>query len=165
MVSGDRSLDRLRRLRANQRRLGLVTPLAVFDGAAPPLEAVFDRVVADLPCSGTGTLSRHPELKWRLSPGEIDRLADQGLEILSGLAGAVRPGGLLTVLTCSLEREENEEVVARLRTRRPELEPVSLEDRLPSAFLDHVVGPGAWRLLPTPDRDGFTVHVLRRRGG
>lgn len=162
IVAGDRSLTRLAGLRENQRRLGRSDPLLVCDAAEPPFAGAFDRVVADLPCSGTGTLSRHPELKWRLSPEEIDRLAGEGQRLLEGLAEVVRPGGLLVVITCSIEREENEDVVARLLERRPELEPVRLEERLTAELAEHVFAPGAWRTLPTAKRDGFTVHVLRR---
>ncbi len=164
VCSGDRSLSRLLRLRANQRRLARFAPLALFDAGKPPFTDCFDRVVADLPCSGTGTLSRHPELKWRLAPAEIDRLAEQGLEMTVGLADAVKPGGLLVVVTCSLEPEENERTVARLLARRSGLAPVALDKLLPPALRRHVFAPGAWRLLPTPERDGFSVHVLRSVG-
>lgn len=159
--SGDRSLPRLLRLRQNQRRLGRVAPIAVFDSVWPPFGAVFDRVIADLSCSGTGTLARHPELKWRLSPQEIDRLGNEAFQVMAALAGAVKPGGLLLLVTCSIEPEENEDVVERLLERRSDLAPVSLEDQLRPASANHVFAPGGWRLLPASQRDGFTVHVLR----
>ena len=162
ITAADRSLARLVGLRANQRRLGRSDPLLVCDAAVPPFMAAFDRVVADLPCSGTGTLSRHAELKWRLSPDEIDRLAGEGSRLLEGLAEVVKPGGLLVAITCSIEREENEEVVAKLLERRPELEPVRLEEQLTAEQAEHVFAPGAWRIQPTAERDGFTVHALKR---
>ena len=165
IAAGDVSLARLRRLRANHERLGSAERLLALDAAQPPFGAVFDRVIADLPCSGSGTLARHPELKWRLSPSEIDRLAAAGLEILEGLAPAVRPGGLLIAITCSLEREENEDVVARLLERRPELEPVDLQQILDPESARHVETAGRWRLLTGAEHDGFTVHVLRRSSG
>ncbi len=161
-VLAELSPARLGRLRRNLRRLGRPLPLVVADARRPALAGGFHRVVADLPCSGTGTLRRHPELKWRLSPEEIGRLAEQATAMLDALAGQLAPGGLLVAITCSLEAEENEAVVAELVARRPELEPVDLAPVLPSELAAHVFARGGWRLMPTAKRDGFTVHVLRR---
>ena len=78
----------------------------------PAFSQSFDRVIVDLPCSGTGTLRRKPELKWRLRESELDRLAANALTLLVGASQLVRPRGLLIAITCSIEPEENEEVVA-----------------------------------------------------
>jgi 16S rRNA (cytosine967-C5)-methyltransferase len=123
---------------------------------------MFDRVVADLPCSGTGTLRRHPELKWRLRPSEIGRLADDGLRLLRGGARALRPGGLLVAITCSIEPEENEDLFARLLERQPELRPFDLDGRVPLPWGRFANG-AKWQVLPGDDHDGFTVHVAQRR--
>ena len=90
---------------------------------APAVGTRFDRVVLDLPCTGTGTLRRHPELKWRISEGEIGRLASRRRALLEASAPLVAPGGLLVAITCSLEGEENEDVMARF---------LSTASRLPS---------------------------------
>ena len=74
-----------------------------------PVAAKFDRVLADVPCSGTGTLSRNPEIKWRLTPEDLGDLQRRQLAILRSALGQVSPGGRLIYSTCSLEREENEE--------------------------------------------------------
>jgi 16S rRNA (cytosine967-C5)-methyltransferase len=158
----DRSFSRCRRLLTNQKRLGLAGPVIVGDAASAPFGESFDRVIADLPCSGTGTLARHPELKWRLSKVEIERLAGEGLGMLAGLAQVVRPGGLLVVITCSLEREENDDVVSELLVREPGLSLVALEDRFEMPFAAAIAGRGKWQLLTDLDHDGFTVHVLER---
>jgi 16S rRNA (cytosine967-C5)-methyltransferase len=68
----------------------------------------------DAPCSGTGTLARNPEIKWRLHPSDILRLRDKQTVLLRNALAALAPGGLLVYSTCSLEREENEDVVAGL---------------------------------------------------
>ena len=160
----DVAAARLAPLRENLRRLGRPMPLLVADARGLPVGSRFDRVVVDLPCSGSGTLRRHPELKWRIADAELTRLAAQGLEMLLGAAETVRPGGLLTAITCSLEREENEEVVERFLERRPDfaLEPVA--DRLPVTVRAGGGEAGRWRVLTGGDHDGFTVHVLSRSG-
>ncbi|MFZ0774319.1 MAG: 16S rRNA (cytosine(967)-C(5))-methyltransferase RsmB [Candidatus Sulfotelmatobacter sp.] len=76
-----------------------------------PFAANFDRVLADVPCSGTGTLSRNPEIKWRLSPDDLVDLQARQVAILRAAMAQVIAGGRLIYSTCSLEREENEAVV------------------------------------------------------
>ncbi len=76
-----------------------------------PLAAPFDRVLADVPCSGTGTLARNPEIKWRLTPADLAELHDRQLSILRSALTHVAPRGRLIYSTCSLEKEENENVV------------------------------------------------------
>jgi 16S rRNA (cytosine967-C5)-methyltransferase len=77
-----------------------------------PLSASFDRVLTDVPCSGTGTLARNPEIKWRLQPGDLVELHERQLAILRSAMTYVAPNGRLIYSTCSLEKEENEEVIA-----------------------------------------------------
>ena len=71
----------------------------------------FDKVLVDAPCSGTGTLRRNPEIRWRLTPVDIVKLAEQQKQILRRAVEMVKPGGRLIYSTCSVEREENEEVI------------------------------------------------------
>ena len=88
-------------------------PVAVIDATAPlPFSKRFDRVLVDAPCSGTGTLARNPEIKWRLKPEDIADLQRRQIAILRNSLRQVQPDGLLVYSTCSLERDENEEVVA-----------------------------------------------------
>ncbi len=76
-----------------------------------PLAAPFDRILANVPCSGTGTLARNPEIKWRLTPADLAELHDRQLSILRAALAHVAPKGRLIYSTCSLEKEENENVV------------------------------------------------------
>ena len=93
--------------RSQNARIQIVTA----DAQHLPVSRPFDRVLADVPCSGTGTLARNPEIKWRLTFDDLAELAQRQLAILrSGLAQAA-PGGRLIYSTCSLEKEENETVV------------------------------------------------------
>ncbi|HEV8631773.1 MAG TPA: transcription antitermination factor NusB [Thermoanaerobaculia bacterium] len=158
----DASVGRLATLRDNLRRLGRPLPVIAADAGRSPLSGSFDRVVVDLPCSGTGTLRRNPELKWRLSEGEIGRLAAQGERLLAESAPLVAPHGLLVAITCSVEAEENEEVGERFLAARREFRPVSLGRGLEPAMVAGVEAPGRWRVLPGGDHDGFTVQVFTR---
>ncbi|MEM1205262.1 MAG: transcription antitermination factor NusB [Acidobacteriota bacterium] len=163
VVMGDVSPGRLARLRANLTRLGREVPLVLADAGKLPYGEGFDRVILDLPCTGTGTLRKHPELKWRISEREVGRLSRQAMRLLESGARHLAEGGLLVAITCSLEPEENEQIVERLLDRHDHLAPVKLEDHLHFPLDRHIRGPGSWRILPAADHDGFTVHVLERR--
>ena len=156
------SIERLGTLRANIARLGRRLPLVAADASAPPFDRSFDRVVVDLPCTGTGTLRKHPELKWRVSVAELARLSAQAEKLLGGVAPLVRPGGLLVAITCSLEPEENEAVAAVFLAANRDFAPYELETDLADPLREMVIGPGSWQILPAGDHDGFTVQVLRR---
>jgi 16S rRNA (cytosine967-C5)-methyltransferase len=94
------------------RELGI--PVVVADASKPlPFDVKFDRVLVDAPCTGTGTLARNPEIKWRLKPDDIFDLRRRQTAILKNALQMVESGGLLVYSTCSLEREENEDVVER----------------------------------------------------
>jgi 16S rRNA (cytosine967-C5)-methyltransferase len=165
LTLSDVSPARIFQLRANLRRLRLDLPMLTADAKAFPAaaEPLFDRVVLDLPCCGTGTLRKNPELKWRISEREIGRLSRQGRRMMRAMAPLVKPGGLLVAITCSLEEEENEAVVERFLNKHSEFAPLPLEEYLEAPLVRWVAGPGFWRVLPGGDHDGFTVHVLQRR--
>ena len=162
VVFADRSWRRLGTLEENLRRLRRSAPRVVADAEAPPWRDVFDRVVVDAPCTGTGTLRRHPELRWRFGVDELRGLADRALASLIGAASATRRGGLLVLITCSIEPEENEGVVDRfLRSRNDFSRHALAPGELPPA--DSIdPSAGRWRMLPAEGHDGFTVHVLHR---
>src|SRR5208283_3725444 len=91
----------------------LTRNLLVLDGTRPlPFARPFDRILLDAPCSGTGTLGRNPEIKWRLTPADLDDLHSRQAALLANALAALAPGGLLVYATCSLEPEENEAIVA-----------------------------------------------------
>lgn len=131
-----RNLDRLR-LRADVRVADCTRPDDWWDGRA------FDRILADVPCSGSGVVRRHPDIKWLRRPGDLERFAAKQGAILDALWRLLAPGGTLLYVTCSVFREENEAVVEAFCRRTPEARPLALPDGQP---------PG---LPPGPDRDGF----------
>jgi 16S rRNA (cytosine967-C5)-methyltransferase len=84
----------------------------VLDGTKKlPFGETFDRVLVDVPCSGTGTLSRHPEIRWKLQPEDLSDLHERQVLLLRNALSSLAPGGRLVYSTCSLEPEENEDVV------------------------------------------------------
>ena len=114
-------------------------PLVVLDGTEPlPFRTQFDRILVDAPCSGTGTLGRNPEIKWRLQPSDLLPLHRKQVALLRNAIQYLKPGGRLVYATCSLEEEENRLVIQAVPGRW------ELTERLPG------VDPG----------DGFFVAVL-----
>jgi 16S rRNA (cytosine967-C5)-methyltransferase len=87
----------------------------VVDGRRElPFRMRFDKILVDAPCSGTGTLSRNPEIKWRVSGQEFERFKERQVRILGRALGQLQSGGRLVYATCSLEPEENEQVVRQV---------------------------------------------------
>lgn len=145
LLAADRHPGRLLRLRSAARRLGVADVRIVCADARPGRSALkggFDRVLVDAPCSGTGTLRRHPEIRFKLEPGDLDSLARQQGELIRAGAALTAPGGRLVYSVCSLEPEEGERVV--------------------EAFLaDH---PGFRRVDPRGGGDGPAVELFDERG-
>jgi 16S rRNA (cytosine967-C5)-methyltransferase len=116
VVACDLYPARLRTMRA----LGVSADMVALDAAVGlPFRQPFDRVLVDAPCAGTGTLGRNPDLKWRLAPEDISRLAERQKAILRAALDLVAPGGALVYATCSLEPEENEGVIEAVSAERP----------------------------------------------
>jgi 16S rRNA (cytosine967-C5)-methyltransferase len=113
VVAADLHLHRLHALRQNLARVGAAyVPLVQLDAQQPLcFSGQFDRILVDAPCSGTGTLARNPEIRWRLQAEDLPQLAERQVAILRSALDALAPGGRLVYATCSLEPEENEEVV------------------------------------------------------
>jgi 16S rRNA (cytosine967-C5)-methyltransferase len=124
----------------------------------PFKEESFDKVLVDAPCTGTGTFRHNPEIRWRIKPEDITDLSRRQQTILSNGARMVRPGGLLVYSTCSVEREENEEVTASFLAHHKEFVPAP--EQLPSRLQSD---SGSLRTWPhREDVDGFYAMVMRR---
>jgi 16S rRNA (cytosine967-C5)-methyltransferase len=155
-VALDLRLARAHLLARAVRLLARPPHILVADGRSPALrKRSFQAVLLDAPCTGTGTLRRHPEIRWRLQAGHLSQLASLQRQLLAQAAELVAPGGYVLYATCSLEPEENEEVVQSLQL------PVrSVAGQLP-AELPHLDLPSGGVLLPPgPWGDGFVVHLL-----
>jgi 16S rRNA (cytosine967-C5)-methyltransferase len=111
IVAQDVSEDRLKLIQENCARLGVVNVEAVSNSSFFILYSSFDRVLVDAPCSNTGVMRRRVDLRWRISPEEIARLRQTQLNLLQLAATKLKSGGILVYSTCSLEPEENSEIV------------------------------------------------------
>jgi 16S rRNA (cytosine967-C5)-methyltransferase len=112
IVACEASPQRLVSLRERLAPLGDRVECRLANATALSFEPEFDVILADVPCSGTGTLSRNPEIRHRLRPEDLHRQAERQRAILVSALRAVRPGGRVVYSTCSLEPEENEQVIA-----------------------------------------------------
>lgn len=135
---------------------------ALVHDATRPLpfpDQSFDRVLLDAPCSGTGTLRRNPEIRYRLRPEDINELAGQQREMLARAATVVRTGGRLLYSTCSVEPEENEQVIDHFASANPDFKRVHLS----TPFSSFSLQPSSLRFWPHREGcDGFFIAALER---
>ena len=162
VVAGDIHLHRINTVRqvAALQDLRNVR-CVVLDGEStlPFSEGSFERVLVDAPCSGTGTLRHNPEIRWRISAGDIADLSHRQRQLLINASHAVKPGGRLIYSTCSVEPEENEAVVRAFNEECSDFEPIRLPVR--ESLL---TSTGAARTWPHRDNtDGFFVAAFARR--
>lgn len=160
VIAADISPARLEQVRENVARVGWEARVALVaaDARTPPFRPS-DVVLLDAPCTGTGTLARHPDARWRIAPADLVSLAALQRELLRAAATTVRPGGLLIYSTCSLEREENELQVERFLAASPGW---ALD---PGAPLAPEASDGGGYLMVLPQRtgtDGAFAARLRR---
>ncbi len=170
LIAMERHLHRARALR---RRLGADVPVLVGDATqALPLAGGFGGILLDAPCTGTGTLQRHPEIRWRLRPEDPARLGRYQAAMLDHALAALAPGGALLYAVCSLEREEGEQVIAAALARHrgirrqplgPVLEKLIAAGRLPPEAAALATPEGDFRILPGQFRtEGFFAARLER---
>jgi 16S rRNA (cytosine967-C5)-methyltransferase len=162
LVACDLYEHRLRVLRETCERLGVRSVRTVALDAEMGLPFAgesFDRVLVDAPCTGTGTLRHNPEIRWRLAPADIARLASVQQRILREASRVLRRGGLLVYSTCSVEREENEETVTLFLREHKDFKQMRASPA-PDASL---IPTGAARTWPQRDDvDGFFVAAIQR---
>jgi 16S rRNA (cytosine967-C5)-methyltransferase len=162
VIAAEASRRRLASLARTIARWGArnVWPVAADALRAPFAESTFDVVLLDAPCSGLGTLARHPDIRWRLGPADVARHAVRQKALLAALAPLVRPGGRLVYATCSVEPEETTEVVAPFLEARPDFD----VEPLPRWAEPFRQGGFAATGPPRRPGDGFFAARLRRAG-
>ncbi|MBI2882901.1 MAG: 16S rRNA (cytosine(967)-C(5))-methyltransferase RsmB [Candidatus Methylomirabilis oxyfera] len=169
VIALDPSARAHRRLREARARLGLdrVFPVqADARQAAQLFTRPVDRILVDAPCSGLGTLRRHPERKWQQQEAGLTTLARLQRELLHGVAPVLRPGGFLVYSTCSLEPEETDTVVETFLHDFPEFTATHASGCLPATVAELIDSKGALRTWPhRHGLDGFYAIRFRRSGG
>ncbi|MEA2764694.1 MAG: rRNA (cytosine967-C5)-methyltransferase [Gemmatimonadaceae bacterium] len=160
IFASDKSLGRLQRLLANEKRLETTNIYPFVADARHPAVRPVDAVLIDVPCTGTGTFRRHPDARWRLKISDLAVMSALQKTILRAGANVVKPGGLLIYSTCSLEPEENDEQVDSFLAENPNfvVEPPP-EGSVSPDLLDN----GRLRVLPQRHgTDGAFAARLRR---
>jgi 16S rRNA (cytosine967-C5)-methyltransferase len=144
IVACDVSEDRLKLICENCQRLGVTCVEPLLIPALDSQSATFDRILVDAPCSNTGVLRRRVDLRWRISVAEISRLQKAQLDLLKLATTKLKPGGVLIYSTCSLEPEENSEVVKEFLRAQVGFKLENERELLP--FADNVDGAYVARL-------------------
>jgi 16S rRNA (cytosine967-C5)-methyltransferase len=158
--------EKLKQIGEGCKRLGIKivrTKIGNAVAALPvPGEMKFDRVLADVPCSGFGTLRRNPDLKWRKEREDIERLSGLQFSILKNLSGYVSEGGVLVYSTCTVFHEENENVVERFLSEHRAFKLDSLAEVLPEKC-HFFIKKGYFKTFPpSGELDGFFAARLRK---
>lgn len=149
----DRDAARVQTMQENLDRLGVSIAQCLhhdWRSGAPPFDESlrFDRILVDAPCTNTGVMRRRVDLRWRLQPRDFAHMQREQLRILRAVVPLLKIGGEIVYSTCSLEREENEEVVASAASQFPFLELIETRSMFP--FRDHFDGAFAARFLRRP---------------
>ena len=152
----DADANRIRRVADNLQRLGLHAQVRCADVSALSTwwdGVPFDRIIADVPCTASGIVRRHPDIKWLRRAQDIDALAQQSAGLLDAMWRVLKPGGKLLFATCSIFREENRAQVDDFVGRHADarMAPLAVEE-----------GPDV-QLLPDESHDGFYYALLERR--
>ena len=155
----DISENRLKRLRANMERLGVLNrvQIVVADALKIPSDSPFDAVLLDAPCSATGTLARHPEIKYHRTQEDVTRLAELQKQLLNKALDLVPAGGEVVFSTCSLQTEEGPDVINSVLDRADIIVPSDMR------WKPYLTEQGSLRFLPTDGFDGFFACLLRKK--
>lgn len=156
----DLDARRLKRVADNLERLHLKADIKQADGLKPASwwsGQAFDRILLDAPCSATGVIRRHPDIRMLRTPAEVDEIAVLQGQLLDSLWPLLAPGGLLVYATCSVFTKENEAQIASFLTRQSDCDLVK-EEKPWGRFTGH-----GWQILPGAfNSDGFFYSVLRK---
>ena len=156
----DKDAGRLQQVRANLQRLGLQAQLLTADAAQPDDwwdGQAFDRILLDAPCSGSGVIRRHPDIKLLRQARDIETLAAQQIALLRGLWPLLRPGGQLLYVTCSVLPTETTQVVTQFCSEQRDacIEPIAAE-------WGQMAEAGRYILPGSSGMDGFFYARLRK---
>jgi 16S rRNA (cytosine967-C5)-methyltransferase len=166
LLALDIATPRLERIRENLDRLGLTANVVEGDAREPEQWAgglKFDRILLDAPCSATGVIRRHPDIRYLREPNDIEAFANTQRELLASLWTVLKPGGRLLYSTCSVLRAENEAVVADFLGKHPEAQVTTLDEHSLAEIASPAGGGLGYQLLPgTAATDGFYYALMTR---
>jgi 16S rRNA (cytosine967-C5)-methyltransferase len=149
LVAHDAATERLKLIEQNCARLGVTCVQTALPSTLDPrTSALFDRILVDVPCSNTGVMRRRVDLRWRIRPEEFLRLSAAQGELLRRAASLLKPGGILVYSTCSLEPEENSQVVDKFLAEYANFRLDRTRELLP--FVEGVDGTYVARLVRLP---------------
>jgi len=160
LLAIDSDDNRLRRVRDTFSRLGLKAKVLCADAALPGQwwdRQFYDRILLDAPCSGTGVIRRHPDIKWLRRPDDITTLAAQQRRLLNGLWPLLAPGGVLVYATCSILTAEGSDIIAHFLDTHTNAEEWPIDATWGEACLH------GRRLAPGGNFDGFYYARLRKK--
>jgi 16S rRNA (cytosine967-C5)-methyltransferase len=174
IISLDLYDSRMDLVRESCRRLGISIVRAFRQDASKPLpfpeETTFDRILVDAPCTGLGTLHRHPEAKWRQKPEELPRLQRLQLALLKNVCSWLKPEGVLVYSTCTMAREENDSVLEAFLNTHRDFRLQDLRLLMPASFHPLIDEKGLLRtyprmMIPYDDyrMDGFFAARMIRK--
>ncbi len=162
IAAGDLYEHRVRILRENCRNQGAESVQVLrydAENSLPFADESFDAVLLDAPCSGTGTIRHNPEIRYFLQKKDFKELQSKQLEIIRNASKSVKSGGRLIYSTCSLEMQENEEVIERFLSENP-----GFEKHSPNLYEGFLTEQGFLRTFPSRDKiDGFFISVFKKK--
>lgn len=158
LVAVDRDATRVQRLRDTFGRCRIDAEIVVADSVTHTYGADFDRIVIDAPCTGTGVIRRHPDIKLLRRSSDVAALVAEQRRLLDGLWLRLKPGGRMVYATCSILRAENSEQIAAFLARTPRARLLPMLD----ATWGHDTGAGFQNLPGEGDEDGFFYAILER---
>ena len=166
LVALDISAERLDRLSENLDRLGLQATVVAGDALNPSQwwdGLLFDRILVDSPCSATGVLRRHPDIKFLRRSSDIKEMAKRQLQMINSLLKLLAPNGRLVYATCSVLKAENSDVVTRFLSEHTDVHE-DIAKRVPAIALNGpAVGHGLQLLPGSGNTDGFYYALMERR--
>ncbi len=163
----DINRKRLGTLVYNAHRLGIDNIRPVVADASKSLSSTFsfkfDKVMVDAPCSGLGIISRHPDIKWNRDEKDIIRLSFLQKTIMNETASVIKKGGRILFVTCTISKEENEEIVKDFLNRNSDMSLENLKKHIPDWGLDLIDNQGFFRTFPhIHHMDGFFAALFRK---
>ncbi|MDG1462013.1 MAG: 16S rRNA (cytosine(967)-C(5))-methyltransferase RsmB [Gammaproteobacteria bacterium] len=164
IVAIDNSADRMQRMSENLERLGVKATTIVADASVPDEwwdGEQFDRILLDAPCSATGVIRRHPDIRFLRRPSDIVDLTELQAHMLDSLWPMLKPGGFFLYATCSVLRAENHDVIAAFLQREPMAALSAIPDLASIAVKDSAPG---YQLLPgnAAEGDGFYYALMQK---